>query len=95
MKYLKFFPLVFIAVSCTLYMPQTAPIPMMKEKGELQIDGGITFLPGTQGSAAWSPVNHLAVQGHAFTNIGNIQYSQIALGYYNELPKQQLINKVL
>ena len=87
MKYLKFFPLVFIAVSCTLYMPQTAPIPMMKEKGELQIDGGITFLPGIQGSAAWSPVNHLAVQGHAFTDLGSVQYSQAALGYYNELPK--------
>lgn len=77
----------FLLTSCTMYMPQTAPIPMMKEKGELQIDGGFTILPGIQGSVAWSPVNHLAVQGHAFTNIGNIQYSQIALGYYNELPK--------
>lgn len=76
-----------ILSSCTLYLPQTAPIPIMKEKGELQIDGGITIFPGIQGSVSWSPVNHVALQGHAFADLGNVQYSQIALGYYNDLPK--------
>lgn len=76
-----------VLTSCRLYMPQTAPIPMMKEKGEMQLDGGLTFAPGIQASAAWSPLNHLAVQGHAFTSFDDIQYAQVALGYYNELPK--------
>ncbi len=41
--------LIFVSVllfnGCSIYNPQTTDIPLIKEKKELRIDGGISILP--------------------------------------------------
>jgi len=54
----------------------------MSAKHELQISGGITIPPGLAGSAAYSPVSHLAMQIYGFIGPESSKYGQGMVGYY-------------
>jgi hypothetical protein len=80
--YIGFFLLILATLSCKIYTPQTAPIPLMNEKNELQLVGGVSFPVGITGSVAYSPLHHLALQAHAFSAPQKTNYFQGMAGYY-------------
>jgi hypothetical protein len=80
--YIGIFLLIIATLSCKIYTPQTAPIPLMNEKNELQLVGGLSFPAGVTGSAAYSPLYHFALQAHAFSAPQKTNYFQGMVGYY-------------
>ena len=76
------FMLYFLLAGCTVYMPQPVPICLMSARNQVQLSGGFTIIPGIAGSAAYSPVNHLAVQVYGFAAPDQIHNYQAATGYY-------------
>jgi hypothetical protein len=76
--------LVIMGASCKVYTPQPAPVPLMSSKNELQLSGGLTAPAGITGSVAYSPVNHIAIEGHGFLGPQHSEYVQGMAGYYWE-----------
>ena len=74
--------MLLLAESCTIYMPQPAAIPLMNERNEVQISGGFTSLGGLNGSVAYAPGNHVALQAYGSMHTTEIRYFQGSLGYY-------------
>lgn len=79
--------------SCIVYHPQMVSLPLLKEKGETQIDASFSidplFLPSANISAAHGLTDHLALQAAAnlMPNGSNgCYYGQAAPGYYLPLP---------
>jgi len=70
--------------SCTVYMPQTASIPLMSEVGELQLSAGGTNLLGACASVAYAPAEHFAIQAYGSTYFGDINYAQACMGYFTK-----------
>lgn len=68
--------------SCKVYVPQTATVPLMTAKHELQLSGGITVPPAITGSVAFSPFSHVALQVHGFIAPQGSAYYQGMIGYY-------------
>ncbi len=73
--------------SCTVYMPQAVPVPLMSHKHELHLSAGLVAGPGAMASVCYSPLNHLAFQLYGSSAVRHVQYSQFAPGYYNSLGK--------
>jgi hypothetical protein len=69
-------------ISCKVYTPQPAPVPLMSAKNELQLSAGISIPPGITGSVAYSPFNHVAVEGHGYLGPQGSNYVQGMAGYY-------------
>ena len=67
-----------------IYYPTSADIPLIKEKGEVQLEGMIYPDPpkplGIRASAAWGVTDHLAVE--AIVDPAR-QYSQAMVGFYS------------
>lgn len=84
-KYFLYLCLAASFSSCTVYMPQSVPIPLMSHKNELHLSAGFSAPPGVMASACYSPVSHVAVQVYGFTAVRHVQYSQAALGFYSIL----------
>lgn len=85
MRYKPLFRILIICMvcaSCKVYVPQTAPVPLMTAKHELQLSGGITVPPAITGSVAFSPFNHIALQAHGFLAPQGSAYYQGMIGYY-------------
>lgn len=82
------FLLAFIFSSCVVYSPHNADIPLLYERGQLQIDGSASMsvplfaVPALNASVAYSPLNHVAVQGAASLSALNSIYAQGAVGTY-------------
>jgi hypothetical protein len=68
--------------SCTIYLPQPASIPLMNTKNEVQLSGGVTMLGGVDGSVAYAPGQHVAMQLYGSLHTTQISYFQGAIGYY-------------
>jgi len=81
--------LIFISVlllnGCAVYYPQTTDIPLIKEKKELRVDGGIslfyinggtTILPSINGTVSYGLTDKIAVQITGNTTAGSAYYSQ-------------------
>jgi hypothetical protein len=80
-----------LSVSCS-YKPQLTAIPLLEEKGDLQLDGylsPITF--SASATASYAITNHFAAQ--VFGDIGgsNMIYGQGALGYFNRFNNRLVI----
>lgn len=73
-----------LAESCTIYLPQTASIPLMNERNEVQISGGFTSLAGVNGSVAFAPGDHVALQAYGSMHTSEIRYYQGSVGYYTK-----------
>lgn len=69
--------------SCTVYVPQPAPIPLFSEEKEFQASAGVTMFMGGTISAAYAPANHLGTQIYASVHPGNIAYAQGSIGFWN------------
>ena len=82
------FLLAFGFSSCVVYSPHNADIPLLYERGQLQIDASASLsapllaVPAVNASVAYSPFNHVAVQGAASLSALNSIYAQGAVGTY-------------
>lgn len=91
MKKYLLLPLAILLTSCGVYRTQMVDIPLMGEKGELQLSGSVSSLltdPAVSVSATYALTDHLAIQGYAltsaFTRNGTmpLSYLQGAVGYF-------------
>jgi len=84
MKRIIIFLFSFIALTTLagcFHYPQLADIPLISEKSELRIEGGITAIPGVAASISYGLTNNIAVQGFAITSSVN-NYFQASTGIY-------------
>lgn len=79
-----FLIIVYFLASCTVYIPQSASIPLFSEKQELQASAGVTMLMGGNVSVAYAPANHLGTQLFASIHPDNSTYIQGVLGFWNK-----------
>jgi hypothetical protein len=56
----------------------------MNEKNEVQLSGGFTSLGGVNGSVAFAPGNHVALQAYGSMHTNEIRYFQGSVGYYTK-----------
>lgn len=80
---LVLFLAVFLA-SCSLYVPQTASIPLLSKPKEVQLNAGATMYFGGTVSAAFAPAEHVGAQVYASLHPGNLAYAQASLGFWNK-----------
>jgi len=71
-----------ISTSCYVYHPQTTDIPLIREKSDLRIDAGVSFVQTVHSTISYGLTNKVAIQ--AFGSLGNEdkKYFQIAPGVY-------------
>lgn len=80
----------FLMLSCVAIQPQLLDIPLIREKKDLKIDGGASFVKGNiGGNVAYGITDNLAVQlggSLATLTTGRHDYGQLAVGYYRSIP---------
>ena len=76
--------ILFVLPSCTTYLPQTASIPLMNEKNEVHVSGGLTMLGGIDGLVAFAPADHVALQAYCSLHSDETRYYQGAVGYFTK-----------
>lgn len=74
---------IFLIHSCAIYEPQPVSIPLMQQKNELQLSGGVSILGGLNGSVAFAPVQHVALQVYASAYPENTNF-QGSVGYFTK-----------
>jgi hypothetical protein len=69
---------------CCVYHPQTTDIPLIKEKNDLRIDAGISFIPTIHTTVSYGLTKKIAIQ--TFGSIGSDErkYFHIAPGIYKD-----------
>jgi hypothetical protein len=98
MSHYKQILLIFISVllfnGCAVYYPQTTDIPLIKEKKELRVDGGISLFPAINGTVSYGLTDKIAVQVSGNLMLAAAHYSKPlfqylingAVGYYKYNP---------
>jgi len=76
--------ILLLADSCTIYLPQPVSIPLMNERNEVQLSGGVTMLGGIEGSVAYAAGDHVALQAYGSIHTEQIRYFQGSVGYYTK-----------
>ncbi|MDD4968718.1 MAG: hypothetical protein PHT07_04745 [Paludibacter sp.] len=76
--------------SCYVYYPQTGDIPLIKQKKELRVDGGISLLPAVNGTISYGLTDTIAIQTslHYINTVDSWGYLiNGAIGLYKYNPK--------
>lgn len=72
---------VLIFNCCAVYYPQTTDIPLIKEKKELRVDGGISLFPAINGTVSYGLTDKIAVQVSGNMMPGAAHYSNPLFQY--------------
>ena len=72
----------FFITSCCVYHPQAIDIPLIKQKHDLRIDGGVSIIPSANATVSYGLTSKMALQ--VFGAIGSDEryYFQLAPGVY-------------
>ena len=85
MNYNRQILLIFISLllfnGCAVYYPQTTDIPLIKEKNELRVDGGISLFPAINGTVSYGLTDKIAVQVSGNLMPGAAYYSKPLFQY--------------
>lgn len=81
----KIFLFSLITSSCIVYHPQTVDIPLIKEKGDLRVDAGVSLIPSAHATVSYGLSDKLAIQGFGSVGADERYYFQGATGIYKEL----------
>ena len=78
------FFIVLLFSGCWAYYPPAVDIPLIKEKNDLRIDGGISLpSPSINSTISYGLTNHIAIQLHG--SLAAYFSYQGAIGYYKDL----------
>ena len=95
--------IVLIAINgCAVYYPQVVDIPLIKEKGDIRLDGGLFVAPGSESKEGADPAgshvtisagltNVIAVQGYVNVDFLLNGYAQGALGLFKGFDNNAVI----
>ncbi len=72
---------VLLLNGCAVYYPQTTDIPLIKEKKELRVDGGISLFPAINGTVSYGLTDKIAVQVSGNLMMGAAYYSKPLFQY--------------
>jgi hypothetical protein len=73
--------------NCTIYNPQIVPATIIKEKGDLQINGGIFLTPGVHASVGYGLNKCISVQTFASYSLNNVAHFDLSSGWYKNRKK--------
>lgn len=98
-KYLFLLPFLLLFASCGVYRTQMVDIPLMGEKGELQLSGSFSSLlhdPAVSATATYAVTDHMAVQGYFLSSRVRTTDAfpfnvQGAIGYYTPVKNSRAI----
>ena len=81
--------LIFVSVllfnGCSIYNPHTTDIPLIKEKKELRIYGGISILPAINWTVSYGLNDKVAIQASGnFSITGYLLSSAVGLYKFNQ-----------
>jgi hypothetical protein len=83
--------MILLFSSCAYY-PHLTSIPLIKEKGELKLEGGISVLPPLiRTSVSYGITNNLAFQVAGDIGGNNNYYVQSMLGFFRNIKKNNVI----
>lgn len=86
-KHFIFFILILVfGSSCTVYIPQTADIPLIEKKNDLRVDAGAStaeFIAGTA-SVSYGLTKNIAIQVYGTTDFRDRYFFHGAMGYYKK-----------
>ena len=85
------FLIFLIMSSCCVYHPQTIDIPLIKNKNDLRIDGGISFVPTVHATISYGLTNKIAIQAFGSTGSDYRKYFQIAPGIYKDFGNRRVM----
>ncbi|MCL3779761.1 hypothetical protein EMN47_05080 [Prolixibacteraceae bacterium JC049] len=78
--------------SCAVYHAQNSSIPLIAEKGELQVEGGASLTTvAAGGSVSYGVSNSLSAQIYGSTGADDISYAHVALGPYFRLKNDWIL----
>ncbi len=72
---------VLVLASCTI-IPHTTDIPLIREKGDLRIDTGVSVIPTANATVSYGLSEKIAVQAYGSYGADNEYYLQTAAGLY-------------
>ena len=76
--------------SCIVYQPQLTDIPLISEKNDLRIDGGISLIPAINSTVSYGLTDKIAIQGYGSVGTDEKYYFQAATGFYKNIGKNQV-----
>lgn len=80
-----------IMTSCVVYHPQTTDIPLISEKNDLRIDGGISIVPSAHATISYGLSDKIAIQGYGSIGSDDRYYFQTASGLYKNLGNHKIM----
>ena len=84
----KFKTIVIIAImpillnGCSSYYPQVVDIPLIKEKGDLRVDAGTSYIPSIHGTISYGLTNVVAIQAYGNLDVFGRFHLQGAAGLF-------------
>lgn len=79
-------PIAIFLVSCGVYIPQTADIPLIQHKNDLQVDiGGSQLFQAGAATVSYGLTNSLAIQGYGMYATDSSYYYQGSVGMFTPL----------
>jgi len=81
-----------MSTSCYVYHPQTTDIPLIREKSDLRIDAGVSFVQTVHSTISYGLTNKVAIQAFGSLGSESKKYFQLAPGLYkNNINKSMVM----
>ena len=74
--------LLVLLTGCSSYYPQIVDVPLIKEKGDLRVDAGITYAPSIHGTVSYGLTDIVAIQAYSNIDVFGRYHVQGAVGLF-------------
>ena len=74
--------LLILLTGCSSYYPQIVDVPLIKEKGDLRVDAGITYVPSIHGTISYGLTDIIAIQAYSNIDVLGRYHLQGAVGLF-------------
>lgn len=83
LKLIAIFVFFLLFFSACVYMPQLYDVPLISEKNDVRIDGGVSLFKSGYGTISYGLTDKIAIQAAGTIGDGDYYFGQAAVGYYN------------
>lgn len=73
------------------YHPHSSDIPLISEKGEVRVDGGISLIPTAHATISYGLTNKIAIQAYASKGNDKNNYLQASTGIYKKFNANEVL----